>query len=795
MDNDPQDFSNSGIDLKEMVRSYTKHWKWFVLSVLICMALAYLKIRYSTPEYAIQAKIKILEDGNAAPEMAVFKELDMFSGAKNEVLDEIEVLNSRSNFIEVVKNLKLNVKILEVGNVVTREIYHDPPIKLNFMAPDSVVHQADFGFYLDVASESTFGFALDEDSPIKVYSYGKNIPTPIGDVIITPNLKTLGNYKGGKLKVSVTPISEVAQGYKKKITISNIDEFSNIVNIGLEDAIPDKAMDIVNNLVLTYNQNAIADKKEIADRTFEFINERITDIAGSLANVDENAENFKTDRGLTDIASEANINLNVGAANQQELQNARTQLNIAASMQDIVSNQEGFEVLPSNVGLSDPSISNTTAKYNELVQERNRLLKSSNEKNPIIVSLDQQLAGLKRSMQSSLNNVTNNLGLTVNSLSSQQSQINSRIYSAPRNERALRDITRQQQTTESLYLYLLQKREESQVALASTSPKSKIIDRAYNTSDSPISPRKALMMLAGMIFGLLIPFSIIYVNDLMDNKIHNKAGLEKLVKDIPVLAELPKLSRRDNKMIQKDDRSVLAESLRILRTNLDYLIKSKKTAGKNNLIYVTSSVPGEGKTFLSSNLAMIFANTDKKVLLIGADVRNPKLYNFFSGKHVDKLGKSKGSERTREVGLTEYLYDDSIGIKDIINTMLVHTNTVDVIHSGKIPPNPAELLMSARMKGLLEEVSQMYDYVIVDTAPLMVVTDTLLITEYADHIIYVTRAGVTESKVVQFPRKLKAEGKLKGLSFVVNDVKDSNLGYGGQYGYGYGKTLQKWWKF
>src|SRR5690606_2870961 len=225
---------------------------------------------------------------------------------------------------------------------------------------------------------------------------------------------------------------------------------------------------------------------------------------------------------------------------------------------------------------------------------------------------------------------------------------------------------------------------------------------------------------------LMLPFSVIYAKDLLDDKIHNKLDLEKLVQDIPVLAELPKLSRKENRLILKDDRSVMAESLRILRTNLDYLIKSKNAPGKKNVIFITSSVSGEGKTFLSSNLAMILANTQKKVLLIGADIRNPKLATFFNSKYVDELGKQTNKNNN---GLTEYLYDDNLSPKDLVHSMLVHTNTIDVVHSGKIPPNPSELLMSSRLKGLFEEFSESYDYVIVDTAPLFVVTDTLLISQ------------------------------------------------------------------
>ena len=779
------------IDLKEIIGTYSKHWKWFILSVIIAVILAFVYLRYTIPEYEARAKIQIIEDQNSASGLDLFSELDLF-GAKNKVEDEIEIINSRSNFIEVVRDLGLNTKVKLMGNILDTELYSNPPLNINFIAADSIINKSQFSFFLTLSSSTTFGYAQEEDVPVKVYGYGKNIPTPIGDIVITPNVEKFENFKDKKIKVTVTPISEVAQNYQKKISVINPEEYSNILTLSLQDPIKEKARDILNGLIRIYNRNAIQDKKIIADRTSSFINERIANISSNLSTVDQSAEDLKTSRGLTDIASEANINLNVGAANQQELANYRTQLNIAASMQDLVEQQDGYEVLPGNLGLNDPTIATTTERYNQLVLERQRLLKSSTEKSPIIQNLDQQLQGLKQSMQSSLNSTVNNLGMQVNTLSGQQAIINSKIYSAPRNERALRDITRQQQTTESLYLYLLQKSEEAQIAVASTAPKSRVIDNAYYTSEVPVSPRRNLLVLASLLAGFFVPFSVIFMRGLLDNKIHNMHSLENISREIPVLGEIPRLSKNEEKIVVREDRSVLAEALRILRTNLDYLIKAKTRPGKSNIVYVTSSVPGEGKTFISTNLSMILSSGNKKVLLIGADIRNPKLYTFFMGNQVDKLSKTS---RNRDSGLTEYLYDDNLQVNDIINPMLVHHNTIDVIYSGRIPPNPAELLMSTRFKELILEVSELYDYVIVDTAPLMVVTDTLLISEYASHMIYVTRAGVTEKGAVEFPIKLQKEGKIHGLSFVVNDVKTANLGYGGKYGYGYGKRLKKWWKF
>lgn len=781
------------MDYKEILNKYLTHWKWFVLCVLIALGLAFIYMRYTTPKYAVQTSIQILEDKSSGSELDVFQDIAVLGGGKNKVEDELQIVNSRSNFIEVVRELNLNTRIMVQGNIIETEIYKNPPVKLNFISADTIVNKSKFEFFITISSSTTFGYTEEEDKPVKIYAFGKNIPTPIGDIVITPNVENFENYQDKKLRISVSPIEDVATSYRTRLKVSNPGEFSNIVNLVLEDPIKEKAENILNALVRIYNENAIEDKQIIADRTSNFINERIADISTDLSSVDQTAQDFKTDEGVTDIAAEANVNLNVGVANQQELANARNQLQMAASMQDLVQGQDEYDVLPTNIGLNDPTIANVTNQYNQLVLERQRLLKSSNEKNPIIVNLDERIAGLKQSMQQSLNGTVNTLSMTVNSLSGQQARFNQKLLSSPRKERALRDITRQQQTTESLYLYLLQKREEAQISAASSSPKSKIIDRAYPTSKLPVSPKKPLIYLASIILGLLLPFSIIYANDLLDNKVHNMHSLEKLVDNVPVLGELPRLTKKDNKFIIKEDRSVLAESLRIIRTNLDYLIKAKQSKpGKSNIIYVTSSVPGEGKTFLSTNLSMILASTNKKVLLLGADIRNPKLYTFFTGSNVDNMAKPS---RNKDAGLTEYLYDNTIEVRDIVNPMLIHHNTIDVIYSGRIPPNPAELLMSGRMKELYEKVSETYDYVIVDTAPLMVVTDTLLISDYADLLIYVTRAGVTEKRAVNYPIKLQEEGKIKGLSFVVNDVEASNLGYGGKYGYGYGKTQKKWWKF
>ena len=578
MENTFSGLTKDQIDYKEIIKPYLKHWKWFSISLLFSIILAFLYIRYSTPEYAVEGKIQILEDQNATSELGAFKDLDLFTSGNTAVEDEIEIMNSRSNMIEVARNLGLNLRILALGQIHSAELYHNAaPIKIKFLLPDSLVYLSRDAFNIKITSATTFMFSEDDNKPSQSFGFGSKISTKVMDLVLIPNDTAMRKHIGREFKVILTPLISVAQSYKKKLKISLDNDKSNVITLSLKDPVAQKAKDIINGLIDTYNQNAVEDKRLIANKTSDFINDRIREISGDLSSVDQSAQEFKSGRGITNVESQSNANISISAQSQQELQNASMQLNIANSMKDIVDNQNGFEILPSNVGISDVTIANTTATYNQLVSERNRLLRSSNEKNPIIVSLDEQLNGLKKSLQASLNSTTNNLNMQVNNLSSRLSQVNARIYAAPGNERALRDITRQQQTTEALYLYLLQKREESQITFASATPKSNIIDRAYGISPFPVSPQKPKILLAFMILGLLLPFSIIYVNQLLDNKVHNKVILEKHIKNIPVLAELPKLKKSENRLVRTGERTILAESLRILRTNLDYIIRSKNS--------------------------------------------------------------------------------------------------------------------------------------------------------------------------------------------------------------------------
>jgi tyrosine-protein kinase Etk/Wzc len=779
------------VNLKESISVYTKHWKWFAFSCFVCLVLAFLNLRYTTPEYNAFGKIMIVGNGGvSSPADAILKDLGKISNNEsNEILDELEILTSRRLMKEVVKKLSLNIQYFTQGRIHELELYPDIPIAISFKESDSIIHLSSFSFSINATSDTSFDFkytSIDgEELELKMF-FGKNIPTPIGDIIITPNLKKLSSIIGQNIRVNVHPIDNVAEYYRTKIIVAPVAEGSKVVSISLDDPVKVKAPMIINTLIDEYNQASIDEKSQKSKNAADFINDRIRLISKDLSSVDDEIEDFKTSSRLTDITSEANLYLESSAVTEQELSKSLSELNKVNFMKDQFSSSANtFQRVPLNVGLSDGSVNGLALKYNELLNNRDRLLKSSNEKNPIIVNLDEELNNLRNSLNQSLDNTSKTISLQISGLRKQSSKLNSKIYAVPGQVRKSRDIEREQGIKESLYLYLLQKREEATISLISTSANAKVIDKArFNPGDMPVSPIPTISYIAAIIIGMCIPFSIIYIKQLLDNKIHNKEDLQEQIGNITILGEIPRIkSKKDTKLIQKNDRSILSESFRIIRTNFDFVRRGREVEAYNNVIFVTSTINGEGKSFFSINMALTLANAGKRILLVGADIRNPKIHLDLEGQNSEILEKN---------GLTEYLNDKSVSVENAIHTYEVNGNTIDIMLSGKTPPNPAELLMSNRMKPLFDKVSEQYDYVIVDTAPSMLVTDTLLFSQFAGHTIYMTRAGYTEKGLLNFAKEMHSNNKLKGMMLVVNDVDQSNFGYGARYGY-YGTPEKKSW--
>jgi capsular exopolysaccharide synthesis family protein len=776
---------NNKSELRNTLDLYVSRWKYIVLGLIIALLLAFLYLRYTTYEYNTTASIKIQEDKKSGQlnEIAALQSLGVFSSDFGKIEDEAQILKSRTLIEQVVKDLKLNMSFFVKGKIKDQEVYLNPPININFFENDSVIHQVDTTLYLKFISEEKFSLSgfntidFKGDEGVSEHSFGDKIATGFGDIIITPNLGNYGTKIGSLIKIKLTPINAVIEKYIENIKIQTTLN-SRIIKFSLKENVPAKAEHIINKLIEKYNDDVVSDKEEIIKITSNFISSRLEIVAQELEQVDLTAENMKQANRLSDLGAQSSIFLQSEKENEAKLVATTNQIQIVDYMADYLNeNNNAGDLLPANVGIADNGVAQLTKSHNDLVLQRNRILKSSSEKNPTVINLNNQIRDLKDNLSKSLENIRSANEITLQTLNREDARINSQIYSAPKKERQFRDISRQQSIKESLYLYLLQKREETAISLGMSSPNAKIIDYAFSTT-LPVSPKKAITYLAALILGLLIPISIIYFLDLIDTKVHTKADVEKIV-SAPFIGDIPQSSsNKKSRLISKIDYSPKAEAFRMLRTNISFILKDKNDKLANT-IFVTSTTSQEGKSHTSINLARSLSFSNLKVLLIETDIRVPKVEDYLDLKE--------------KKGITDYISNDKLSIDDV--TFTVNDNAfLDVIPSGTIPPNPSELLMSHRIKSLFEHVKKKYDYIIVDTAAVGLVTDTLLISQYADMFIYVVSANKLDKRQLHVAQTMYEENRLPNMTILLNGTKKKS-GYGYGYGYGGNQEKKKWYKF
>ncbi len=778
---------DNNIDFRDVLDKYLIYWKWFVLSVIICVLLAILKLNFSRPVYEATSTIKIKDEkGGDKSALSAFQDLGIMSGTKENIDDEIEILKSKSIISETIKSLGLNIKFFTHKNSISsfldnnlgmdtefyeQERYLTPPLKLNFFVTDSALYKMNLNFIISIHSSNSFSYIDKVNDNITRHTFGEKISANGTDLIIIPNIDLKKyNLIGKNVLVQVSSLRDLTNAYLESLTIEPKAEFSSVLSMTLVDSDMRKAEDFLNELVNKYNERAIALKDELTESTSNFVTKRLEIISNELSNVDLTAENIKTRYKISDVASETGLNMQSGQAIESQIVQANMQLQQIESVKDFVSTKDDNELIPVDVGVNDNSVSGTMNQYNELMMQKKRLLETSTEKNPIVVNLNEQLKTLRSNINQGLDNLKASQTISINALNKQDARINSRLYSAPKQERQYRDIQRQQQIKEQLYLYLLQKREETAITLGVADPNAKIIDYA-ESYPGPIAPKKKIFYLFAIIAGLLIPFSIIYLLDALDSKVHTREEIEKVL-NIPILGDIPKLEKKERFLIKKEDHSSIAEAFRILRTNLNFIIDSNI---KGKTIFVTSTIAHEGKSLVSSNLATSLAHGGKKTLLLGMDIRAPKLEAY-----LDVRG---------EKGITNYIIDPSMQLEDII-VRPSNTDNLDVISSGDLAPNPSELLMNVRVKELFQKVKEEYDYIIVDTAAFSMVTDTMLLSNLADAFIYVIRANYLDKRLLKYIKTIHKEKRLPNLSLLVNGV-DHKKSYGYGYGYGYGTNFDR----
>ena len=774
-----EDDQNEDFNLRDTLEKYLIHWQWFVLGALLCMGIAYVYLRYSTPQFQARTTILVKDEkkGGMLSELSAFSDMGLGKGMTSNLDNEIEILKSRTLVESTVKSFKMNVSLIGNGNVKSSEMYKDSPILVDFIStkPDFYLKSLNLEFI--ALGPDTFSLENkleNEDEPSivikqKEFRYGDIITTSIGKLIITKPVflkKTiLANYES--ITIRVSPLDNVVSGYLSRLKVNPVSKTSSVVEISITDPIIKRAEDFLDKMIQIYNDDAAADKNFISENTSKFIANRLLLITQELDGVEQDVESFKQSNGLTDIESEAKLFIEGSSEyNKLSVQN-EVQLNVVASMLDFMKKSTNADLLPANLITSEGDATELINSYNQLILERNRILKSATVANPTVVKLDQQIHSLKANVAQSLLRMQSNLTIQKRNLKSQEGLLDSKIGKIPVQERQYRVIARQQKVKEELYLYLLQKREETAISLAATAPNARVIDVA-KASILPVSPKKNIIYLAALLLGLLIPFALLYVKDLFDTKVKTRFDITDKF-NIPFLGDVPKAAT-PNEIIDTTSRTSTAEALRIIRTNLDYML-TQVPEGKAKSIFVTSTIPGEGKTFISVNLASIFAHSGKKVLLIGMDIRKPKLNEYFG------INDPKG--------LTDYLSAKNVSISDYTNS-LKGFESFDLLLGGVIPPNPTEMLMSSKVDDLFAELKKVYDYIIVDTAPVSLVSDTLIVAKHADTFTYVVRSNYLDKRMLNIPTILHKEQKLPNMAFILNDTETTKgYGYGG-YGYGYG---------
>ena len=772
--------SEEQFNIQEILFRCLVHWPWFVFSVIVCIACAWGYLRLTTPVYNTSATVLIKDDkkGSGASMSSELERmgLDGFVSSSNNVDNEIEVLRSKSLAREVVNHLGLFVTYKDEDEFPSRELYRTSPVVVSLtpQEADKLPHPMEVSMTLQPTGAMDVQITIGEKEYRKQFEKLPAVfPTDEGTIAFFANNDTLSSFrpenvtKERHITAFINRPFSVAKGYANSLSITPTSKMTSVVVISLKNSNTRRGKDFINKLLEMYNVNANNDKNEVAQKTAEFINERIGIISKELGSTEQDLENFKRSVGITDLSSEAQIALTGNAEYEKKRVENQTQINLVMDLQRYMQGNE-YEVLPSNIGLQDAASAGAIDRYNEMLVERKRLLRTSTENNPTIINLDTSIRAMRSNVQATLDATLKGLQITKEDLAREASRYSRRISDAPTQERQFVSIARQQEIKAGLYLMLLQKREENAITLAATANNAKIIDEAL-ADNNPVFPKKMMVYLAALLLGIGLPVGVIYLIGLTKFKIEGRVDVEKLT-SLPVIGDIPLADEKSGSIaVFENQNNLMSETFRNVRTNLQFILENGK-----NVILVTSTISGEGKSFVSSNLAISLSLLGKKVVIVGLDIRKPGLNKVFN------LSR-------KEHGITQFLTNPTVDLMDLVQPSDINKNLF-ILPGGAVPPNPTELLARDGLEKAIETLKASFDYVILDTAPVGMVTDTLLIGRTADLPVYVCRADYTRKAEFTLINELSENNKLPNLCIAINGLDLQKKKYGYYYGYGkYGK--------
>jgi len=771
------------IDFLGIFIKYLLYWKWFVVSLIVCLLFATVYLKFTIPSYEVNTSVLLKDDtkGGGSLEMNAFKEMGLYS-QKNNVNNELEELNksilveqvirelgiyasyTRIEMFPIVSNLGIDPRYAKFGTYKDKILYgSECPVFVRL--PDAYLNKMNetVEFQILIHPYGVYEFSgsfRNKEYNVKASISDKNVTLPFGKLNISR-----GEFRPAEdmiMRVVLENPMNKADQILTQMKMELTSKITSVVNITFKTTNVKLGQDFLRKLIEIYNRNDLNDQSEMANTTAKFIDDRLMSLTRELGDVESKVENYKQDQGLTDIKSESDMFIQQTGDFAQKRLELGTQLAIVSDLDDYMHKKENrYQLIPSSSGIKSEGLNELINNYNKLLLQRNRLSRIASNSNQAMIDLTNQIESMFSTVQSSVRNEKNNLQIGQQDLLSKNRENTARIRAIPRQEREYTEIKRQQGVKEGLFLFLLQKKEEKYLNMSVVEPIAKLIDNVHG-SGGPVSPKKSLIILFSFVIGLIIPISGIKIHDLLRYQIETKEELEEL-SIVPVLGEIPKTEQKEKVLIKENNTDSFTELVRLLRTNLLFVLESSD----KKVINIVSSLSGEGKTFVTINLAMSLALLDKRVLIIGLDLRKPKLAEYLN---IDN-----------ESGITLYL-TGHINKDQLFRSSGLHPN-LSVITAGPIPPNPNELLAKPALDKLISEIRDQFDYIVIDTAPMGVVSDSFTLNRLADVNLYVVRADFTPKRNIEEATNLHKNKKLKNMYFILNagDMKKNT------YRYGYGK--------